>query len=123
WSLKTSNVKNDILSLSYTNPNKQEVSVVIEPQRQATLPPGLIISLELSDGQQESFHFERSLNVPNQISCNYSSNVACNLPTKFLIAKGESGQSLVKEICHKGTSNHYLEIVQLLSTMEPLSLC
>src|SRR5690606_22026070 len=76
WSLKTSNVKNDILSLSYTNPNKQEVSVVIEPQRQATLPPGLIISLELSDGQQESFHFERSLNVPNQISCNYSSNVA-----------------------------------------------
>lgn len=123
WTLEGSSVKKEVLHFNYVNSAKQKISVMIEPQRHANLPPGLIVSLELSDGQQENFHFERSLSLPNQISCSYSSSSACSLPTKFLIAKGESGQSLVKEICHKGTSNHYLEIVNLLSMMEPLSLC
>lgn len=123
WTLEKSDVKKDSINFSYSNMAKEKISVNIKSERHAKLPPGLIISLELSDGKDEHFQFERSLETPNQISCEYSTSSSCSLPTKFLIAKGESGQSLVKEICHKGTSNHYLQIITLLSKMEPFTLC
>ena len=110
-------------SFEYLSPSKQKIAVDVVSERHASLPPGLIVSLELSDGDQEHFEFKRSLEMQNEISCSHSSKSECAIPTKFLIAKGESGQSLVKEICHKGTSNHYLEVVHLLSKMEAMSVC
>jgi glucose-6-phosphate dehydrogenase assembly protein OpcA len=123
WTLQSSALKEDSLSLIYLNQAQEKVAVHIDSDRQAKLPPGLIITLTLSGSEQEEFKFERNVTAPNQISCTYNTKTPCSVPTKFLIAKGESGQSLVKEICHKGTSNHYLEIVTLLSKMEPFSLC
>ncbi|MCX6989577.1 MAG: glucose-6-phosphate dehydrogenase assembly protein OpcA [Chlamydiae bacterium] len=123
WSFVNSTLKEGALNFTYTDAAKQPVEVTISSQREASLPPGLIISLDLSDGDEDFCHFARTIETPNEISYSYSTRSECSLPTKFLIAKGESGQSLVKEICHKGTSHHYLEIVTLLATMEPFSLC
>ncbi|NDD58106.1 MAG: hypothetical protein EBZ47_02480 [Chlamydiae bacterium] len=123
FSFIKSSHQNESISFSYQNVSKESVSVDIVSERHATLPPGLILSVELSNGDNEKFIFERSVDMPNQISCSYSSETVCKMPLKFLIAKGESGQSLVKEICHKGTSNHYLDILNLLSSMEPSGLC
>lgn len=123
WKILSTKVEGDNLQMHYHNPLGDEVSVVIKPQKQSTLPPGLILSVSIEDGEKDHFSFSRGPEAPNQITCSYSSKMECALPTKFLIAKGESGQSLVKEICHKGTSSHYLEIITLLSKMESCSLC
>ncbi len=123
WTLCSSSHDTEKALFSYQNSEQQPITVFIEPQRHLTLPPGLVVTLDFSNEDKESFHFERNLSALNEISCSYSSSVQCALPTKFLIAKGESGQSLVKEICNKGTSQHYLEILTLLSQMKERGLC
>ncbi|MBM3207525.1 MAG: hypothetical protein FJZ57_02830 [Chlamydiae bacterium] len=123
WTLLGSSLEGDSVCFTYNNATKNKVDVTIESQRHSNLPPGLIVSLDLADGENETFHFERNIEALNEINCSYSSSVTTTIPTKLLIAKGESGQSLVKEICHKGTSNHYLEIVKLLSKMESSGIC
>ena len=123
WKLLSSSENNETASFCYQNSCQQQVLVSIEPQRHTKLPPGLVITLDLSDADKEVFHFERNLSSLNEISCCYHSSIECNIPTKFLIAKGESGQSLVKEICHKGTSEHYREILTILSAIKGSTVC
>lgn len=123
WKVSLAKAQGDAVEITYRNASDEAVTVTIQAQKQNQLPPGLITSVCLEDGEKDHFLFERGKDQPNQITCSYSSKMERTLPTKFLIAKGESGQSLVKEICHKGTSQHYLEIVTLLSQMEHFSLC
>jgi glucose-6-phosphate dehydrogenase assembly protein OpcA len=123
WKIKTSKAVGEALEITYETEGKEPIIVRITAKKQTTLPPGLILSVSIEDGEKDHFLFQRSAESQNQITCTYSSKMECALPTKFLIAKGESGQSLVREICHKGTSQHYLEIITLLSQMESCSLC
>lgn len=101
----------------------REIKAIIQNERYSSLPPGLILSLDLQTKGKDRFIFKRDLQNSHQISLEYSNNQACKLPTKFMIAKGESGQSLIKEICHKGTSQHYLEVLDLISKWNKPSLC
>ena len=52
-----------------------------------------------------------------------SSPEFCALPMNYVLDKDLSGQSLVKEICHKGTSEHYTKVLKLLTTIENKKLC
>jgi glucose-6-phosphate dehydrogenase assembly protein OpcA len=101
----------------------RKIDVTIKNERHSSLPPGLILSVELKTQNKDSFLFTRDLKATHQISLEYSTDHECKLPTKFMIAKGESGQSLVKEICHKGTSQHYLEVLQLISKWNESAPC
>ena len=52
-----------------------------------------------------------------------SSQSLCSLPTQFVLEKDISSHSLVKEICHQGTSKHYLNMLKMLSEIKHESLC
>lgn len=91
------------------------IEVQLLEVKNSKLPPGMILSLELKTSNEEHYLFSRNLDLPHQITLIYSTKSECKLPSQFLISKGESGQSLVKEICHKGTSEHYQEVLDMIS--------
>lgn len=78
------------------------------------LPPGMIVSLEIETTEGESFAFSRKEDAPDRISFKHSTPTECSLMSHIEVSKRESGQSLVKEICHKGTSEHYIEALQTI---------
>ncbi len=99
------------------------IEIDLQGVKNAKLPPGMILSVEIKTIQEEHFSFVRDPQTPHKISFIYSTKSACDLPTQFLVSKGESGQSLIKEICHKGTSKHYEEVLQKISDWNRGGVC
>ena len=122
WSLKEIHTNKDLLRFQYMN-GTIPLEVTLKPASHAELPPGLIISVEIMTEQEEHFAFIRRPQEPHQVTLQFSTPIKCAVPSKFFFTKSESGQSLVKEICHKGTSSHFLKVLNLIKTMEKLSQC
>ena len=101
----------------------RDIEIHLQDVKNSKLPPGMILSLELMTSEEDHFIFSREAEIPNQISFIFSTKQECKLPLKFLVSKGESGLSLVKEICHKGTSEHYQEVLKLISKWNRGDLC
>lgn len=101
----------------------RDIEIQLQDVKNSKLPPGMILSLELQTFEEDHFIFTRDLETPNQISFVFSTKQECKLPLQFLVSKGESGLSLIKEICHKGTSEHYKEVLQLISKWNRGDLC
>ncbi|HSX12544.1 MAG TPA: glucose-6-phosphate dehydrogenase assembly protein OpcA, partial [Rhabdochlamydiaceae bacterium] len=99
-------------SLEYERPGGK-VHVTFYPEKHETIQAGAIVSVELITKDQVHFSFGRDLNFPHQVSMRFSTLEKCTVPLKYLFAKAESGQSLVREISHTGTSQHYLKLLQL----------
>jgi len=91
------------------------IEVELKEVRNSSLPPGMILSLNLEMTGGFEFLFERNLVELHQVTLKHFTKDSCFLPSQFMISKGESGQSLIKEICHKGTSSHYKSVLQLIS--------
>lgn len=121
WQLQTIRPDKDGLIFLYRS-EKGSLEIALLSADYPKLAPGIIISLDMQT-DHEHFSFARDPEVPNHIAINFSSRDKCLLPTQFIFAKAESGQSLVKEICHKGTSSHYLKVLTFISKMEALTLC
>lgn len=109
------NFNPSLLSFSYQF-HDQKVGVALTEVKNAGLPPGMILSLDIKTKEGDHFRFSRDPKTSNQILFEHSSHNECSLPTNMLVSKGESGQSLVKEICHKGTSNHYIDALKTIVT-------
>ncbi len=88
--------------------------ITLETQKIEKLPPGIILSVDFSTTSNYDLAFQRNIESPNQISAIYSTPEHCNMPTNFIFPKQEFGQSLIKEIFHKGTSSHYLGVMREL---------
>jgi glucose-6-phosphate dehydrogenase assembly protein OpcA len=111
------------LSKFFYETEGRSVEVTLVPIKNSKLPPGMILSLEIKTTQEEHYLFARDLDVPHKVSLTYSTKCECKLPTQFIISKGESGQSLVKEICHRGTSQHYQEVLLMISNWGRSASC
>jgi len=107
----------NVLSLSYSTKNRK-ITVLLKAQAYDKLVPGTIVSVDFVTNKEEHFSFCRNPQIPNHIMMNISSPEKCELPTQFIFPKGERGQSLVKEICYKGTSTHYVNLLNHLSKMD-----
>lgn len=105
------------LSLIYEH-NKTSIEVVIHPIADATLPPGLILDMDLIALDQTHFSFRRDHRQIHQMSLHVETPTQCLLPSKYIFSKSESGHSLVKEICHRGTSQHFLKTLELIQFMD-----
>lgn len=90
------------------------VSITLQPEYHEHLKAGSIVSIDLETEKQDHFSFGRDLDTPNHVSMRFSTLEKCDMPLKYIFSKDESGQSLVKEICHKGTSEHYLNLLHSL---------
>ena len=93
----------------------------LQPNIQSTtwekLGPGTVIAVSLLSSDQYVFEASRLPDQYHQVKINISSSAKCELPYHFLLGKAATGQSLVKEICTKGTSTHYLEMLKQLQTL------
>ena len=94
------------------------VVVFLHPSEMKDIPPGRIISVLIETNNEYTFTLKRKLENPYQVLIEKSSLEFCSIPTYFILDKNPTGQSLVKEICHKGTSEHYLHLLTLLSTIK-----
>jgi glucose-6-phosphate dehydrogenase assembly protein OpcA len=90
------------------------VQVTLFPEEHPQIQAGSIVSVELITEDQVHFSFGRDLQQPHQISMRFSTLKECTIPLKYLFERAESGQSLVKEISHRGSSSHYLKLLNLL---------
>ncbi len=95
--------------------NGNSIDVQLQGIKNEALPPGMVLSLEVQCKDDKHYLFSRDLQALHKISCIYSTKDQCDLPVHFITSKGESGQSLIKEIFHKGTSQHYQELLQMIS--------
>ena len=112
WTFKEHSSDERCLKLEY-----EGVSVVIEPVDFAEIAPGRIVTIEMEAESGEHTLLQRSPELPHQIVIQHSTKEVCSLPTYFMFAKYESGQSLVNEICHQGTCTHYLQALELLASI------
>jgi glucose-6-phosphate dehydrogenase assembly protein OpcA len=99
------------------------IEIAVNAAQHANLPPGLILSVDIMTAKEEHFSFIRNEAESHQITYQYSTPSQCDLPSHYVFTKAESGQSLVKEICHRGTSEHYLKVLNLVKKMDTLGLC
>lgn len=100
----------------YLGPNGP-IEIVLEAKSETDLPPGLILSVTLTSSQDHQFCFVRSKQQLHQITLVHSTLEQCSLPCHYIFPKAESGHSLVKEICHRGTSQHFLKVLDLVKRM------
>lgn len=93
------------------------IEVSLSSAQHAKLPPGLILSVEVVTKEDEQFKFDRNLEQIHQIRYEHSNCTQCDLPSYYIFTKAESGHSLVKEVCHRGTSEHFLKVLNLVKSV------
>lgn len=95
----------------------------MNPVQWDNLGPGTVISIELNAHDGSIFSASRILEQCHHVKIYLSSSEKCELPFHFILGKTAMGQSLVKEICTKGTSSHYLSMLEELKTLDQDKLC
>lgn len=103
--------------------NFEKVTASIESTEWERLGPGTIIAVRLETHQEVHFDCIRIRERYHFVSIQISSPEMCMLPYEYVLGQTATGQSLVKEICMKGTSNHYLEMLQGLLQLDKDQLC
>jgi glucose-6-phosphate dehydrogenase assembly protein OpcA len=122
WILETNTKEKNNLKFSYRN-EKQNVLISLIPESNPQVAPGMILSFDLTTYGNCTFSFNRCIGLPHKISMMFSTPDQCEMPSYFIFPRGEIGQSLAKEIGHKGTSSHYLKILDLITKMDGFGLC
>jgi len=123
WTFLDVSKKNQIHEFIYQS-HQKKVQILLTPCRHDNFNPGMVVSLDISTSQNKHFSFYRNLDLPHQITLITSTADRCDVPHHFIFAKSEFGMSLVKEIYHKGTSFHFLNVLKLISNIkENTQLC
>lgn len=110
----------EVLCVTYQGPSCI-VTVHLIPEERAQLPPGLILSLHVRSIEEELFSFDRE--SIDQILFTHSTPSRCSLPFRYIFEKTETGSSLIKEICHRGTSSHWIHVLRHLQMLHEVCLC
>ncbi len=95
----------------------------IESTEWEKLGPGTIISVHFASHNDEVFDASRIPERYHYVAIQISSPHKCDLPYQYVLGTTATGQSLVKEICMKGTSAHYLEMLKGLELLDRDQLC
>ncbi len=122
WTFESATQENGKILLNYTS-SQSPIQVHLVPASYPQLPPGLILSLTVTTKEGDHFQFQRNLESIHQITLIASTKDRCEMPCNYIFAKAESGHSLVKEICHRGTSEHFLKVLTHLKQMNVQDLC
>lgn len=118
------NLKQEKNTLLFTYRSAEgDVEIVLSSDQVAKLPPGLILSIDIYTTDDEHFSFMRNSEILHQVTYQHSMHDKCDLRSQYILNKAESGHSLVKEICHRGTSEHFLKVLNFVKNMGELSKC
>jgi glucose-6-phosphate dehydrogenase assembly protein OpcA len=113
WKLDKIKNEKEKASYLYTAP-QGPVEVILEATCSKELAPGIVISIDLTTQDEMLFSLSRNVHDMTEVDVHISTKEKCELPSQFIFAKTESGSSLVKEICHRGTSKHYLKLLNAI---------
>lgn len=108
-------------TLNYKS-EKGPVTISLYPENLPNLKPGAIVSVDLETKNQDHFSFGCNLELPYLVSMRFSTLEKCEMPLNYIFGKEESGKSLVKEICHRGTSKHFFNLLNRFANQPELSL-
>lgn len=89
--------------------------IELAPQKNSHLPAGTVISIDILTPPQIHYTFCRDPEQPYQIKTIVCDEEKCEIPSKYIFSKSQSGLSLVNEICHKGTSEHFLKVLESIA--------
>ncbi|HSX38328.1 MAG TPA: glucose-6-phosphate dehydrogenase assembly protein OpcA [Chlamydiales bacterium] len=95
------------------------VDASIHPEKWEKLGPGTVISVHIHTIDKQIFEARRIPQEYHYVNIQISTPDRCELPYHFVLGQTATGQSLVQEICTKGTSSHYLKMLEELN--RPLS--
>jgi hypothetical protein len=84
------------------------------PDQNSTLAPGTVISVDIVTPTQTHFSFAREKEEPHHIRIIICDIEKCEIPSKYIFTKSQTGLSLVNEIYHTGTSPHFLKVLEAL---------
>jgi len=115
WTLKKANPK---LQFQF-----ERVEARIESTEWEKIGPGTILSVCLTTVNQEEYACARIRERYHHVLIQNSSPEKCELPYQFVLGQTATGQSLVKEICMKGTSQHYLDMLKYLQILDKDQVC
>lgn len=102
---------------------EQTIQAAIESVYWEKLGSGTVISTEMTSSQGHDFLAKRIPERYHYVKIHLSSPNSCELPYEFVLGQTATGQSLVKEICTKGTSSHYLDMLKELVILDRDKLC
>jgi len=122
WTLSNATQEKGKYTLTYARVGG-EVEIVLYPEWQENIKAGDILSVDLETEDQHHFSFGRNLDMPHHVNMRLSTLEKCDIPLKYIFAKDESGGALVKEICHKGTSKHFLNLLKQIQDRKEFSNC
>lgn len=121
WKFEKVEKEGEALTFHYRN-EKGAVSIALHGAEMDEISPGRILSIEINTPKGVQYSFVRKKECLHHVMIEKSSREFCSVPTHYVLDKDVSGQSLVKEICHKGTSSHYLHVLNLLKGIKDVSL-
>lgn len=93
------------------------LKVEIASEHWKQLGPGTLIGTTFETSDQHVYSAKRLPDEYYHVRVDISTPERCELPYQFVLAKTAAGHSLVKEICTKGTSSHYMETLEKLITL------
>ena len=121
WKLSKISKENGLLSFTYETKHSP-VSIFLHPSKMKGVQPGRILSVQIQTDCEYKYLFKRNPTCPHHVIIEKSSSDRCALPSHYVLDKDVSGRSLVKEICHKGTSQHYTNMLKILAEIKKESL-
>lgn len=122
WTFDSISKKAETLAFHYKKNSGASVLFELIPDQLQSLRPGRIISVEIL-GNGKKYAFRRRAKDSYQILTEISTQEQCEMPSHYIMEKDTSGQSLVREICHKGYSKHYVQLLKVLSTIKEEGIC
>ncbi|HSX13511.1 MAG TPA: glucose-6-phosphate dehydrogenase assembly protein OpcA [Chlamydiales bacterium] len=87
------------------------------------LGSGTVISVDMTTSKGDHFGACRIKERYHYVSIYNSSPNSCELPYEFVLGQTKTGQSLVSEICMKGTSSHYIDMLRELVIIDKDQVC
>ncbi len=123
WTFLHSKALENKVFFTFQLPDQSCPEFSIQSERWEKLGPGTIISVNLSSKDEHVYTCARIPEQYHHVTIQISTPHQCDLPYQFVLGQTATGQSLVKEICTKGTSSHYLKMLEKLQGIDKDKLC
>lgn len=95
-----------------------QCKIELIPKPTESIASGRVLAVEVTTSNDEHFHLHRNLDGQDRVTIEVSTPNMCYLPLCTMFRVDDVGQSLVREVTHKGTSQHYLNLMKTLSTLK-----
>lgn len=121
WKYRSVESLDNTKLITYLSP-ELPIIIALCPQGHPDLPPGAIISLEITSNDGRSYHVARKQSL-SQVVVHCSSLEKCELPYSLPLPDVHRGQTFLKEIFFHKLSDHYPEMLRMIANLGRIEAC